>query len=216
MDEGEWILATKSSKKSSTKAPSNENIRLKTKNGEFVVIESQKGGEGNLGHGREKEARGAGVQRGWQNDRAKGGNPVAGGQKQSQNPSLKPPMKNKNKPTKDLGLFDLIEAQLRTNAPKKKAPQSVSNNATHQNQLTNEKNSKLPSMVEKVKVMKMKDDQPANEFVIVKKKHKKKLSTIKKRILLVSSPLTLTMSLVFSSLPSGTPPSSRTNPSTIY
>jgi hypothetical protein len=41
-----------------------------------------------------------------------------------------------------------------------------------------------------VKVMKM-SDQPMNEFVVVRKAHKKKLSTVKKRILLVTCSLSL-------------------------
>jgi hypothetical protein len=82
------------------------------------------------------------------------------------------------KPTKSVGIFDLIEAQLK--APKKKVSNSVLSNHPSQN----EKKQSI-TMIEKVKVMKM-SDQPMNEFIVVRKPQKKKLSTVKKRILLVS------------------------------
>lgn len=215
MQDGEWILATKSSKKNPVRVSSDGNVRIKNNKrsmSESISMEIKRG-KGDKKSGHEKDVQRAGTggantagQKGWGADIARGGNTgtgeKGGGQKKTLHaqPQQVNSNKKKNKPTKNLGLFDLIEAQLSTTAPKKKTPQSSSNSIHQQNQtMSNPNEKKLPVMVEKVKVMKMKDDQPTNEFVVIKKQHKKKLSTLKKRILLVcqssARPLLLTLAL---------------------
>jgi hypothetical protein len=95
-----------------------------------------------------------------------------------------PASRTNKKPTKSVGIFELIEAQLK--APKKKVISSIplSHPPSHHDKKPSS------SLIEKVKVMKM-SDQPMNEFVVVRKAHKKKLSTVKKRILLVTCSLSL-------------------------
>lgn len=211
-DGGEWIVAARSSRKSSVKPSSRESVRIKGKNGSMsdpFVLEAKREREegGTTSRVREKE-----IQRVGKSVSEEEKDPmIARGQKASTSTSSQPIISNKkkNKPTKNLGLFDLIEAQLLTNVPKKKISQSLSHNSHHQNHTTSNLNEKkLPTMVEKVKVMKMKSDQPtnANEFIVVKKQHKKKLSTLKKRILLVCWSLPNSPFLTLMSL--GTPTSS--------
>lgn len=91
--------------------------------------------------------------------------------------------KTKKIPTKNIELFDLIEAQLNVPTKKNKNSSTKSNNTTL-HEPTNPIDKKNSTLLERVKILKI-DNQSTNEFIVVKKKRKKKLSTLKKRILLV-------------------------------
>ena len=101
----------------------------------------------------------------------------------------------KNKPTKTIGLMDLIEAQLK--GPKQSQKQQQKQQQYHhhhhqqqqqQQQQSNriQQNGKNTSIIHKVKVLES-NENGQKEFIIIKKAPKKKLSTIKKRILLVTN-----------------------------
>jgi hypothetical protein len=102
------------------------------------------------------------------------------------------PKKAKKRQTESMGLMDIIEAQLRAgSASREKSTQKKNATATP---AASAKKSYQSSEV--VKVVRSKD--PTNkEFRVVTKKKKKKLSTVKKRVLMVCYPRIRNMQPIF-------------------